>query len=126
MAGHFSLKQAVRKIRLYSFFTGLAATAPCGVNEINILSKQHHVIAIDIVGEAGNSDENRLDLNSGEYADWIGEIMNKLGIQKAVAYGEFLWRMVILEICNTLPGARVEAGFIGHIRDYADEALVLY
>jgi len=58
--------------------------------EMSALSQMHHVLAVDIVGEAGNSEENRLDVTSEEYADWLKQVFDACGIKKAVVMGNSL------------------------------------
>lgn len=40
-------------------------------SEISALSENYNVFAIDIIGEAGNSEEVRLDINSDDYPVWL-------------------------------------------------------
>ncbi len=58
--------------------------------EISVLSNMFHVLAVDIIGEAGNSEEKRLDLNQDGYADWLKEVFDALSIEKAVVMGNSL------------------------------------
>lgn len=58
--------------------------------EMMELSKNFHVFAIDIIGEAGNSDEVRLKLTTDEYALWIKEIVDALHIDKLTVIGNSL------------------------------------
>ena len=59
-------------------------------SEMMELSRNFHVIAIDILGEAGNSDEVRFDLNSNDYAMWLKEIADVLGFLKIILIGNSL------------------------------------
>lgn len=58
--------------------------------EMMELSKNFNVFAIDMIGEAGNSDEVRLDLNGDNYALWLKQVLDALGIYNAVVIGNSL------------------------------------
>jgi pimeloyl-ACP methyl ester carboxylesterase len=75
--------------------------------DIGILSKYFHVFTVDIIGEAGNSDENRLDLKSIEYAQWLKEVFDVLDIDKAVMIGNSLGGWMSLKFATEYPN-RVE------------------
>lgn len=71
--------------------------------EICALSDRFHVLAVDIIGEAGNSDENRLDLNSDGYADWLCEVFDALSIDTAVVAGNSLGGFMALKFATKYP-----------------------
>lgn len=71
--------------------------------EISALSQTFHVLAIDIPGEAGNSEENRLDLNEGGYADWLKEILDAFSAKKAVVAGNSLGGWMALKFATEYP-----------------------
>jgi pimeloyl-ACP methyl ester carboxylesterase len=71
--------------------------------EMMALSQTYHVYAVDIVGEAGNSDDNRLDLNSTAYADWLREVLDALSIQKSVIAGNSLGGWMALKFATAYP-----------------------
>jgi len=75
--------------------------------EICALSGSFHVCAVDIPGEAGNSEENRLDLASDAYADWLRETLDALGIERAILAGNSLGSWMALRFAVTCP-ERVE------------------
>lgn len=71
--------------------------------EISALSKTFHVLAIDILGEAGNSADNRLDLNSEDYADWLEEVFSACDIEKPVIMGNSLGSWMALRFATKFP-----------------------
>lgn len=71
--------------------------------EIMALANDYRVYAIDIIGEAGNSEEFRPDLNSGEFAIWIKDVFGALGIQKATVIGNSLGGWMALKFAITYP-----------------------
>lgn len=71
--------------------------------EISVLSNMFHVLAVDIIGEAGNSEEKRLDLNQDGYADWLKEVFDALSIEKAVVMGNSLGSWMALKFSIKYP-----------------------
>ena len=71
--------------------------------EITALSGNYHVLAVDILGEAGNSAENRLDLNSEDYADWLAEVFVACAIEKPVVMGNSLGSWMALRFATKFP-----------------------
>jgi pimeloyl-ACP methyl ester carboxylesterase len=71
--------------------------------EMTALSQMYHVIAVDIIGEAGNSDANRLDLSTAAYAGWLKEVMDVLSIQKAIVAGNSLGGWMALNFATQYP-----------------------
>lgn len=69
--------------------------------EMMELSKNFHVFAIDIIGEAGNSDEVRLELTTDEYALWIKEIVDALHIDRLTVIGNSLGGWIGLKFAVT-------------------------
>lgn len=58
--------------------------------EITALSADYRVFAVDIIGEAGNSEEYRPDLNSDAFAVWLKEVLDALGLEKTIIIGNSL------------------------------------
>lgn len=50
--------------------------------EIMALSSYYRVYAVDIIGEAGNSEEYRPDLNSDAFALWMKDVLDSLCLKK--------------------------------------------
>jgi pimeloyl-ACP methyl ester carboxylesterase len=69
---------------------GSCSNSAFWVAEMTELSKNFHVFAVDIIGEAGNSDEVRLELSTDAYAFWIKEILDTLEIDKVILIGNSL------------------------------------
>jgi pimeloyl-ACP methyl ester carboxylesterase len=62
-----------------------------------------HVYAVDILGEPGNSEENRLDFFSDEYPRWLNEVLNGLNINKAVVMGNSMGGWLSLHFAAAFP-----------------------
>ncbi len=71
--------------------------------EISMLSNMFHVLAVDIIGEAGNSEEIRLDVNKDGYADWLKEVLYALSIEKAIVMGNSLGSWMALKFSVKYP-----------------------
>ena len=76
-------------------------------NDIMTLSQDYHVFAADIPGEAGNSSEIRLNLDSGDYADWLRSVLDALNLPRASIAGNSLGGWMALKFATAYP-ARVE------------------
>lgn len=82
---------------------GSCSNSAAWLGDIPILATQYHVFAIDLLGEAGNSEENRLDLNSDEYPRWLNEVMDLLGVEQAVIMGNSLGGWLALHFAAAFP-----------------------
>lgn len=71
--------------------------------EISVLSKAYHVFAIDMIGEAGNSEENRYDPAAGEYALWLKEVLDKLQIRHVIIMGNSFGAWMALKFSTEFP-----------------------
>lgn len=85
---------------------GSCANSAFWFGEMTALSPTHRVLAVDILGEAGNSAENRLDLHGDGYADWLNELMGALSIGAAAVAGNSLGGFLALGLAAKYP-ARV-------------------
>lgn len=66
---------------------GASSNATSWISDIAEYSKQYKVIAIDIIGEAGKSAETRPSYQTRDFAEWLKEIFDMLGIRKASIIG---------------------------------------
>lgn len=71
--------------------------------EITAFSSQFRVYAVDLLGEAGNSDEHRPDLNTDDFAIWMREVQNALGIEKSIVIGNSLGGWMALKFATFYP-----------------------
>jgi len=70
--------------------------------EIMALSNDYRVCAVDIIGEAGSSEEYRPDIDSDAFALWMKDVLNALSIERAVLIGNSATEIAIVnseEIC---------------------------
>ncbi|MGI6085640.1 MAG: alpha/beta fold hydrolase [Acetivibrionales bacterium] len=71
--------------------------------EIMTLSGNFMVYAVDIIGEAGNSEEYRPDLNTDAFALWMKDVLDALGLEKAVIIGNSLGGWMALKFATAYP-----------------------
>lgn len=71
--------------------------------EIMALSNDYRVYAVDIIGEAGNSEEYRPDINSDAFALWLKEVLDVLGLDKTIIIGNSLGGWMALKFATTYP-----------------------
>ena len=76
-------------------------------NDIIRLSGNFHVFAADIPGEAGNSSEYRLCLDSADYAEWLHSVLDALNLPRASIAGNSLGGWMALKFATSYPD-RVE------------------
>ncbi|MCG8541354.1 MAG: alpha/beta hydrolase [Clostridia bacterium] len=86
---------------------GSSTNSSMWMGDIEKLSKNHRVYAVDIIGEPGKSDENRPDMMDNHYGKWIDEILDALNIEKAVFVGNSLGGWMALKYAIYMP-KRVE------------------
>jgi pimeloyl-ACP methyl ester carboxylesterase len=71
--------------------------------EIMALSDTFRVYAVDIIGEAGNSEEYRPDLNSDAFAIWMKEVLGALGLERTSLIGNSLGGWMALKFATAYP-----------------------
>jgi len=67
------------------------------------LSNDYAVYALDIPGEAGNSEEYRPSLDSDAFAVWMKEVLDALGIETAAIMGNSLGGWMALNFSTAYP-----------------------
>jgi pimeloyl-ACP methyl ester carboxylesterase len=72
-------------------------------NDIMQLMRDYHVIAVDIPGEAGNSSEFRLSLDTQDYADWLLSVLDTLHISRVRLAGNSLGGWMALKFATSYP-----------------------
>lgn len=82
---------------------GGASNSSMWIYNIEQLSKSFKVYAIDIIGEAGKSDNSRPSYKSKKHAEWLNEILNKLDVNKVSICGVSLGAMLANHFALTYP-----------------------
>jgi pimeloyl-ACP methyl ester carboxylesterase len=84
-------------------FHGSTSNSAAWFADIKELTQCFHVFSIDLIGDAGQSAEIRLDMKSEGYAMWIRELFEKLGLQKASIMGNSLGAWMCLKFASIFP-----------------------
>ena len=71
--------------------------------ELMALSGEYRVYAPDIIGEAGNSSEFRPELASDDFAFWLRDVLDALGLERAAIAGSSLGGWLALKLAATFP-----------------------
>lgn len=82
---------------------GSCSNSAAWFGDIPALSAHYHIYSVDIVGDAGNSEENRLDQRTEEFADWLKEVFDGLGISQAALIGNSLGGWISLQFAGRFP-----------------------
>lgn len=82
---------------------GSTSNSYCWIGDVEELSKRYNVFAIDIIGEAGYSEEIRPLYESGDYAKWLLSLMSMLGIESASIVGLSLGGWMALNLATEYP-----------------------
>lgn len=70
---------------------------------ISELSRDHRTYAVDIIGDCGKSVVTRPLENRGDYAEWLKEVFDKLGIKKASIVGHSYGGWLALNMAISYP-----------------------
>lgn len=98
---------------------GASSNATSWLSDMAEYSKHYKVIAIDIIGEAGNSAETRPSYQTKDFAEWLKEVFDRLDIRKAniiglsqggwlalrfaTSYPELVDRLILLTPAGVVP-----------------------
>jgi pimeloyl-ACP methyl ester carboxylesterase len=74
---------------------------------MDVLCADHHVLAIDIIGDAGGSAPSRPWLASDAHANWLDDVLDGLSLNSAAFVGASLGGLLALDYAIRRP-ARVE------------------
>jgi len=82
---------------------GSTSNSYCWLGDVEALSESYNVYAIDIIGEAGFSENQRPTYESGVYAVWLNAVMEKLHLKKTNIVGLSLGGWMALDFATTHP-----------------------
>jgi len=82
---------------------GSCSNSAAWFGDIPALVEHFHVYSVDIVGDAGNSEETRLDQNTEEFERWLKDVIDGLGIENAVIMGNSLGGWIALRFAAAFP-----------------------
>lgn len=73
------------------------------MGDVARFTQDFRVFAIDLVGEPGFSDESRPSYKSGDYAKWLRDVCDQLGLDMVSLLGLSLGGWMALEFATTFP-----------------------
>lgn len=82
---------------------GSVSNSAMWFGDIPHLAEEYHVVSIDVIGEAGNSEPVRLDLENDDYALWLDEVFNGLGLNEVNFIGNSLGGWLALKYACYFP-----------------------
>lgn len=85
------------------FLHGSCSNSAAWLGDMAVMAGSYHVCAVDMPGEPGNSEDNRLDFESGEYPRWLKEALDSLEIEKAVLIGNSMGGWLALHFGASFP-----------------------
>ena len=82
---------------------GSCSNSSMWFGDMKALSDFYHVISVDVVGDAGSSEPNRLDPKTDEFTDWLKEVFDGIGIEKAILMGNSMGGWISLQFASRFP-----------------------
>lgn len=101
----FALTAGKAQAQTVILLHGSSMNSAMWLNDIAALSYRYRVIALDIPGEPGKSNERQLPLDSDDYACWLSEVLSVLKIQRTVLIGNSLGAWIALKFSVLYPEA---------------------
>ena len=71
----------------------VSVSATAWFANVGMFCRHHRVYAIDIIGDAGRSRLTQMPKSPGDYAGWLVEVFERLGLDRPAVVGAFLWRL---------------------------------
>ncbi len=84
-------------------FHGSCSSSIMWLGDMGSLCKDFFVVSVDVVGEAGSSDENRLNPKTDDHAKWIDEIVTSLNVTKVNLMGNSFGAWLSLKYAVSFP-----------------------
>ncbi len=82
---------------------GTASNSAMWMGDAAVLGQTHRLFAVDIIGEPGNSAQARPQMDGGNYARWLREVLDGLDISKAAIAGNSLGGWIALDFAALAP-----------------------
>lgn len=93
-------------------FHGGNVVNPITLKWVEPLAKKYRIYAPDTIGHPGKSDEVRLNPKSNEYAQWVCDFMDELGIEKAKFIGPSYGGGILIRLAAYAPERIEKAVFL--------------
>jgi pimeloyl-ACP methyl ester carboxylesterase len=88
------------------------ANAVTWVAQINELGKQYCIYAADMPASMGKSTPNRISREGSTYGDWLVDVMNGVGVDKASFIGISFGGWLAIKLANVAPERMISAVLI--------------
>jgi len=85
-------------------FHGTSSNSASWMGDVALWSQHFRVLAVDLPGEPGLSEDRRLSVSDASYADWILGIYSELSISEASMVGMSLGSYAALKFATRQPG----------------------
>ncbi len=82
---------------------GSAMSSVMWMGDAPVLTRTHRVYAVDLPGEPGMSDERQLPFAGVDFAQWLSDVFNALGLKSASLVGISLGAWVALKFAAEYP-----------------------
>lgn len=82
---------------------GSSSNSAMWLGDMADLRSRYHIIAVDILGEPGLSDEVRLDIKTPNLAEWLHEVIQKLQLNKPIVIGNSFGGWLSLNYASLYP-----------------------
>lgn len=82
---------------------GSSTNATIWMGDVPVWAEHFRVFAVDVVGEPGGSAPARPPLGSADYADWLDDVFDALGLTQAAVLGASLGGWLALDYATRRP-----------------------
>lgn len=82
---------------------GSSSNSAMWIGDVSTYCRHYRVYAVDIPGEPGRSNDNRLDLKTSAYAEWLDDVLTALKTGKVAIVGISLGGWTALKYSVTFP-----------------------
>jgi pimeloyl-ACP methyl ester carboxylesterase len=82
---------------------GMSMSSAMWLHDVAELSREHRVLAVDIIGEPGKSSQNRPSYDGPVYVEWLTDVLDGLEIEEATLIGVSLGAWVALRFALQAP-----------------------
>jgi 2-hydroxy-6-oxonona-2,4-dienedioate hydrolase len=82
---------------------GAMANSALAIREAHALFAEFRVYALDVIGQSVKSAEVRLDLGGPDYAHWLQDVLDALGLSRVSVYGASLGAVVARKLAELDP-----------------------
>jgi len=93
--------------------SGVAGCAPLWRKQLESLSGSFRVYALDIPGQPGRSDPNPPSFLNDDYCDWLADVLDDLGLERAHFAGISAGAWIAMRFASVHPGRVLKVVMLG-------------